>query len=151
MAVTSHLYPNSLKDIYNKTIDMDSDTFQAVLFTGDASTWGSTQYAYHFLSDLKTAYTECTDSDYARVTLSGLSLTVSSNKLIWTCTSPISFGSNVTITARSMAIVDTSVGAGDSSHPVLAVVDFGSSQASSTGTWQYNVDGTNGLGAVTCS
>jgi hypothetical protein len=151
MAVTSHLYPNSLKDVLNKTIDMDSDTFQAVLFTGDASVWGSTQYAYHFLSDLKTAYTEVTDSDYARVTLSGLALSVSGNKLIWTCTSPISWGSSVTITARSMALVDTSVGGGDSSHPVLAVVDFGQSYVSTSGPWEYDVDGTNGLGYITCS
>lgn len=151
MAVTSHVYPLTLKDVFNKTIDADSDTFVAVLFTGDASAWGATQEGYHFLSDLKTAYTEVTDSDYARVTIAGLALNVSGNKLIWTCTSPISWGSSVTITARSMAIVDTSVGGGDSSHPVLAIVDFGQNYVSTSGPWEYDVDGTNGLAAGTLS
>jgi hypothetical protein len=151
MAVTSHVYPLSLKDIFNKTIDMDSDTFVAVLFTGDASAWTGTQEAFHFLTDLKTAYTEVTDSDYGRITVAGLSLSTSGNKLVWTCTSPISWGSSVTITARSMAIVDTTVGGGDSSHPVLAVVDFGQNYVSTSGPWEYDVDGTNGLAAATLS
>jgi hypothetical protein len=151
VAVTSHFYPNSIKDIFNKTIDMDSDTFVALLFTGDASAWTGTQEAYHYASDLKTAYTECTDTDYARVTLSGMTLTVSGNKLIWTCTSPISWGSSVTITARSLAIIDTSVGGGDSSHPALCIVDFGQNYISTSGPWEYDVDGTNGLGYLTMS
>lgn len=151
MAVTSHCYPLTLKDIFNKVVDADSDTFVAVLFTGDASAWGSTQYAYHYLSDLKTAYTEVTDSDYARVTIAGLALNVSTNKLIWTATSPVSWGSSVTITARSMALVDTSVGGGDSSHPVLGVIDFGQNYVSTSGPWEYDIDGTNGLAVATLS
>lgn len=151
MTVTSHLYPVTFEDVMNKVIDMNSDTLQAVLFTGDASAWTGTQQAFHFLSDLKTAYTECTDSDYARVTLASPSFSASGNKVVFTCTSPISFGSSVTITARSMAIVDTSVGGGDSSHPVIAVIDFGVNEISTSGPWEYDVDGTNGLAALTFS
>ena len=151
MAVTSHVYPKALAAIMDKTIDLHADTLKAVLFTGDASAWGSTQEGYQYLSDLKTAYTECTDSGYARVSVSGMTVTASGNKVVWTCTSPISFGNPVTITARSMAIVDESVGSADASYPVLTIIDFGQSFVSSSGPWVYNVDGTNGLAAVTAS
>jgi hypothetical protein len=151
MAVTSHVYPLAMLAVMEKTIDLHADTMKAVLFTGDASAWTSTQEAYQFLSDLKTAYTECTDSDYARASIAGLSVTRSGNKLVWTCTSPISFGSSVTITARSMAIVDESVGSGDSSYPALAIIDFGQNYASTSSTWEYTVDGTNGLAAITAT
>lgn len=151
MTVTSHLYPKAIAGFLNGTLDADSDSFKAVLFTGDASAWGSTQQAYQFLSDLISAYTECADADYSRISLAGLSITESGNKVIWSCTSPISFGSAVTISARSMAIVDTTVGTTDATHPVVSVIDFGQAYSSSAGPWEYDVDGTNGLGYITSS
>lgn len=145
MAVTSHVYPKAVSAIFDKTIDLHGDTFKAVLFTGDASAWTSTQEGYQYLSDLKTAYTEVTSGDYTRQSISGLSVSVSGSKVIWTCTSPISFGSDVTITARSMAIVDESVGSADASYPVICIIDFGQNYASTASEWEYTVDGTNGL------
>lgn len=151
MAVTSHVYPKAIKAIDSKTIDLTADTFKAILFTGDASTWGATQEGYQYVSDLKTAYTECTDGDYARVTLTSLAVTNSGATTKWACAN-ISFGSAVTISARSMAIADTSIGSGvDSATPVICIIDFGATVASSAGTYQYNIDGTNGLALWTSS
>ena len=45
MAVTSHAYPLGIKAVNAGTIDLDTHTFKALLFTGDASTWGATQGA----------------------------------------------------------------------------------------------------------
>ena len=152
MTVTSHVYPKAASAIFDKTIDLATDTFKAVLFTGDASAWGSTQEAYQYLSDLKTAYTEVAGGgDYARQAISGLSVSVSGAKVIWTCTSPISFGSDVTITARSMCIVDESVGSADASYPVICIIDFGQNYSSTASEWEYTVDGTNGLAYSTSS
>ena len=151
MAVTSHFYPLALLAVMDKTIDLHADTFHAILFTGDASAWGSTQEGYQFVSDLKTAYTECTDSDYSRKSITSPTVTRTGNKLVWSCASPISFGTTVTITARSMAIYDTSVGSADASWPVIAIVDFGQNYASTASNWEYDVDGTNGLAAATAS
>ena len=151
MAVTSHVYPLSVEAVNAGTIDLDTDTFVALLFTGDASAWTSTQQAYQFASDLITAYTECADGDYARVTLTSPVLARSADKVTWKVTTPISWGSAVTITARSMAVIDTTVGAGDSSHPAICIVDFGASVASSAGTWEYDCDATNGLAYWTSS
>jgi hypothetical protein len=151
MAVTSHVYPKAILAINEKTINLASDTFKAILFTGSAATWSSTQEAYQYVSDLKTAYTECTSGDYARVTLTSLAVANSTNTTKWSCAN-ISFGSSVTISAASMAIADTSIGSGvDSATPVICIIDFGATVASSAGTYQYNIDGTNGLALWTSS
>jgi hypothetical protein len=145
MAVTSHWYPKALLALGNKTVNLTSDVFKMGLCTADASAWTTTQYAYQFVSDFTTAYTEVVTAGYARVTLSGLSWSVSGNKLVWTCASPISFGTNITLTARSAFIFDSSIGSADASFPLMGVIDFGQSVGSTNGSWQYTVDATNGL------
>jgi hypothetical protein len=152
MAVTSHVYPLAVEAINAGTIDLDTDTFKALLCTGDASAWTSTEEAFQFVDDITGAYTECADGDYARVTLTSPVLARSTNKITWKVTTPISWGSAVTITARSMAVFDSSIGGSvDSATPVICIVDFGVSVASTAGTWEYNCDATNGLAAWTSS
>jgi hypothetical protein len=151
MSVTSHVYPKAQKLINSKDIDLTSDTFKAILFTGDASAFTATQEGYEFISDLATAYTEVTSGGYARVTLTSLTLTNSGAKTTWSC-DDISFGSSITLSARSMAIADTSIGSAvDSATPVVCVIDFGETVASTSGTWEYDIDGTNGLATWTSS
>lgn len=153
MAVTSHVYPKAIDAINKKTISLTGDTFKVGLCTGDASTWGSTQEAYQFIADVTGAYTEVSTgggytAGYAgRVALSTLTLTITGNKEVWTCTSPapISFGSTTTISARSMFIADYSIGTTDANTPVIAIIDFGTTVASTAGAYTYTVDGTNGL------
>lgn len=152
MAVTSHVYPKAISAIEAGTINLSSHTFKVMLFTGSAATWGATQEAYQWVSDLKTAYTEVSSGGYARVTLSSLSITASGANVVWTCASPISFGSSITLSAASMAILDSSVGSGvDSATPVVCVADFGATVSSTASTWTYTVDGTNGLFVATSS
>jgi hypothetical protein len=145
VAVTSHVYPQAIKALFLKTINLDTDTFKMGLCTGSAATWGSTQQAYQYVSSVTGAYTECSSSGYARVTLSSLSLAITGENTVWTCASPISFGSTITLTAASAFIYDSSIGSGDSSYPLIGIIDFGGSVTSSSGAWTYTVDPTNGL------
>lgn len=159
MAVTSHVYPKALDAIAKKTINLTSDTFKVGLCTGDASAWTSTQQAFQFISAITGAYTEVTTgggytAGYAgRLALTTLTLTVSTNKETWTCTSPapISFGSTTTISARSMFIADYSIGASDTDTPVIAIIDFGGTVTSTAGAFTYTVDPSLGLAQFTAS
>lgn len=156
MAVTSHVFPHGIHAIATKAIDLSAASgAYAGLCTGDASAWGATQQAYQFVSDVKTAYTECANADYlaqgasGRITL--VTLTVSDDspagKVVWTCTSPapISWGAASTITARSMFIYTHQVGSADASYDLLTIIDFGLSVSSTAGAYTYTVDPTNGL------
>lgn len=159
MAVTSHVYPKAIDAINKKTISLTGDTFKVGLCTGDASAWTGTQEAFQFISDITGAYTEVVTgggytAGYAgRVALSTLTLTITGNKEVWTCTSPapISFGATTTISARSMFVADYSIGTTDANTPVIAIIDFGTTVASTSGAYTYTVDATNGLAAWTAS
>jgi hypothetical protein len=153
MAVTSHVYPKAQDAINKKTISLTGDTFKVGLCTGDASAWTSTQQAYQYISDITGAYTEVvtgggyTSGYSGRVTLSTLTLTITGNKEVWTCTSPapISFGSSTTISARCMFVADYTIGSTDANTPVVAIIDFGGTVASTAGAYTYTVDAVNGL------
>ena len=145
MAVTSHAYPYAIDQIGKKQISLTADSFKMLLCTGSAATWGATQQAYQFVSSVTGAYTEVAGGGYARVTLAGLSYTFSANQNTWTCTSPISFGSSVTIAAASGFIYDDTIGGSDAAKPLICVIDFGGTVSSSSGSWTYTVDPTNGL------
>ncbi len=159
MAVTSHVYPKAMTAINKGTINLavttSSPVFKALLCTGDASTWGATQEAYQYVSDITGAYTEVAGGgDYAR-TAAFVTCTVTNSgaTTIWKCTSPapITFGAAVTISARSMFIYTTQVGSADASYPVIAVIDFGTTVASTAGAYTYTEDATNGLVVWTSS
>lgn len=151
MSVTAHIYPLAVKAIESKTISLTADTFKMGLCTAAAATWGATQEAYQYVSDVVAAYTEVTSGSYARQTLSGLTLTRTGANVVWTCTSPVSFGSSITLSAASGFVYDASVGSGDSSYPVIGIIDFGGTVTSSSGAWTYTVDPVNGLFTATSS
>jgi hypothetical protein len=142
--------PYALQQISEKAISLTSDTFEMALFTTAISTWGATQEAYQFVSSFTGAYTEVSSGGYARVTLSGLTCTFSGEVVTWSCTSPISFGSTITLSALSGIIYDNSVGSGDSSHPVIQAIDFGGTVSSTSAAWTYTVSG-SGLMTYTAS
>jgi hypothetical protein len=149
MAVTSHVYPYAIQQIGLKAISLTADTFAVGLCTGAAATWGATQQAYKFVSDITGAYTEVVTGGYARVTLTTLTYSSGSGtaKNIWTCTSPapISFGASITLAAASMFVYDHTVGGTDATSPVICIVDFGQTVTSTAGAWTYTVDAVNGL------
>jgi hypothetical protein len=149
MAVTSHVYPTAVKNIGLKNISLTADSFKVGLCTGSAATWGGTQEAYVFVSDVTGAYTEVSTgggytSGYAgRVALAGLTYTASANVVTWSCTSPISFGATTTIAAASMFIYDATANgsSSDSNSWVIAIVDFGGTVTSTAGAFTYTVSG----------
>lgn len=152
MSVTSHVYPLALKAILDKTIDLHADTFKALLMTGSAATWGATQEGYQWVSDVTTAYTEVTSGSYARVTLTSPAVTNSGAAVKWTVSSPISWGSSITLSAASMLVFDSTIGSSvDSATPAITIIDFGGTVSSTSATWEYTVDPTNGLATVTAS
>jgi hypothetical protein len=146
------VYPLGVLAVNNGTIDLTSATsgaFKMGLCTASAATWGSTQEAFQFVTDVTGAYTEVTSSGYGRVSLTSLTQARTTNKVVWTCASPISFGSSITLSAASAFIYTTLVGSADASFPVIAIIDFGGTVSSVSGLWEYTVDGTNGLAAWT--
>lgn len=156
--VTSHVYPVTMDKINKKLLDLTVTTagsWFALLMTGDASAWTSTQQAYAFVSDVTTAYTEvASGGGYSTGGVdisSGVSLTRTNNADKWTCTSPISFGSTTTITARSMLIYTKLIGSATTSWPAVAIVDFGANVVSTAGAYTYTVDPSIGLATWTAS
>jgi hypothetical protein len=115
------------------------------LCTGSAATWGSTQQAYEFVSSITGAYTEVTSGGYARVSLTSITMTQDTDSNVWTCASPISFGSTITLAAASAFVYTTLIGSADASYPVISIIDFGQTVTSTNGPWTYTVDPTNGL------
>ena len=166
MAVTSHFYPNFTKVMGIKAAgspSLTTDTFSAGLCTASSATWGATQYAYVFASDITTAYTEVGTgggytSGYANrqgLTTLTFALGSANNIYNWTCTSPapISFGASTTITARTMFIYDKTANSVtvDTNSWVPWITDFGASVVSTAGAFTYTVDAVNGLAYFTMS
>jgi hypothetical protein len=153
MAVTSHVYPLAENAINAKTISLTADTFVCGLCTQSAAAWGSTQQAYQYVSQVTAAYTECVNVGYARVTLTTMTLTVTGNKVVWTCTAPapVSWGGSVSISAACLFVYDATVGSGDSSHPVIAITDFGQTIASTDSAYTFTPDPVNGFAYWTAS
>ena len=144
----SHCYPNAVQLVNTAALNLSTVTagsFHMGLCTGSAATWGATQQAYQFVSSVTAAYTEVTSGGYARQSLTGITMTKNTDSNVWTCTSPVSFGSSITLSAASAFVYTTLIGSADSSYPVIAIIDFGGTVSSSSGPWTYTVDPTNGL------
>jgi hypothetical protein len=158
MAVTAHVYPVTMDKINKKLIDLTittAGTWFALLMTGNASAWTSTEQAFAFVSDVTGAYTEvASGGGYSTGGIdisSGVTLTRTNNTDKWSCTSPINFGATTTITARSMLIYTKQVGSGTTSWPAVSIIDFGANVISTAGAYTYTVDPTNGLALWTAS
>ena len=155
MAVTAHIYPVTMDKINKKLIDLTittAGTWFAGLCTASAATWGATQQAYAFLSDIQTAYTEVSGGSYAQIDISsGVTLTRTNNVDKWTCTSPINFGATVSFTAASMFIYTKQIGSAAASWPIVGIVDFGGNVTATAGPFTYTVDPSIGLASWTAS
>ena len=146
--MTSHCFPYAIQQINKGLLDIHSTTagaFKMGLCTASAATWGATQQAYQFVSSITAAYTEVSSGGYARQSLTGITLTQGTDSNVWTCTSPISFGASITLSAASAFVYTTLIGSADASYPVISIIDFGGTVSSSAGPWTYTVDPVNGL------
>lgn len=127
MAVgTPKAYEKGLLSITKGVVDFAGDTIKAALLDTTHTVSIATD---QFFNDVSTY--ECTDGDYAKVTLTSVTQAISSGKIVFDF-DDISFGSAVTIAARYLVIYkDTGM---SSTSNLLFVVDLndGGGNVSST-------------------
>ena len=110
-------------------ISFDSDTLVCLIVTAGSGIPNTTSSGVQFISDVTAANPEVTGTGYSRQTLTATTVAYDG---ISNITVDFSFG-NITFlqnssgfsNGRYIIFADTSIGAGDASHPVLAVCDPG--------------------------
>ncbi|BBK30589.1 hypothetical protein EDC65_1972 [Stella humosa] len=136
-AGTFTLYGAAIERIAKGEIDLDGHSFKALLATASHTPDAATH------DDLADVSNEVAGGgDYARATLGSVAVTRSGTTVKFT-SSPVNFGSDVTITAKWLVIFDDS----HASDALLGYVDLntgGGSAASSDGPFVVSPDGTNG-------
>ena len=139
MAAGSFTFYNSGKlKIADNAIDLDGDTFIALMTTSSYTPNAATQ------SNLTDITNEVTDSDYARQTLTSVTVTESGGTVKFDA-ADISFGSNVTITSKYLVLFSSTA-----SNALLAYVDLdtgGGSVSSSNSTFQVTINA-NGIATI---
>ena len=129
-------YNNFLVALGNKEVDLDTDTFTALLCT---SSYTPDRAAHVDIGDVTN---ELSGGDYARVDLTSVSKTLTGTALKWT-SATVSFGNPVTLTAKYMLIFDNT----HASDILVGYIDLntgGGSVSSTTGPFTVAPDGTLG-------
>jgi hypothetical protein len=139
---TSTAIPTKLKrsQVLNAgpQVKFDTDTFVCALVIPGSGAPDTSKTGIQFLQDVFTGgNTEVTGTGYARQTLTGVSAAFDSvgTTLVDFAFNNITFSQNAAgfTNARYAIIVDTTIGANDAAHPVIAVCDLGSNQSSQPG------------------
>ena len=140
MAAGSFTFYNSGKlKISNATIDLDGDTFNAMMLTSAYTPNVATQTN---LTDIVAS--EVSDADYSRQTLATVTVTETGGTVSWN-SADISYGSAVTITAKYLALFSTTA-----SNDLVCYVDLdtgGGSVSSSNSTFQVSINA-NGIATI---
>lgn len=129
MAVTSKVYASFYQSIFNKEIDLDTDTLKAMLCT---SSYTPNQGTHRYKSDVTnessgTGYTAGGATlGSVTVTKSGLTVTLDAADTSW----PTS-----TVTGRYLVIYDATPGS-DATRPLICYIDFGADISTTSGTFQ---------------
>lgn len=119
-------------------VDFDSDTLKMVLVIAGSGAPDTSKTGIEFLQDVFSGgNTEVIGTGYARATLSGVTVAFDATSTIavdLTFTT-VTFSQNAAgpNNIRYGIIVDTTIGAGDSTNPVVAVCDLGAVQSTQTG------------------
>lgn len=145
MAVTAFWYGNGMKNILSGAIDLDTDTFRAML---SYSTYTPDQDTHDFRNDITG---EVTGTGYTAggVSVSALQVTfdAASNEVRWDHSDPTWTGAS--FSARYMVVYKSRAG-GASADELVYYVNFGADEVVSSGTFTYVVPAT-GTGVVTVS
>lgn len=145
MAVTAFWYGNGLLNVCKGAIDLDTDTFKAMLTT---SSYTPDQDAHDFRDDVTN---EITGDGYTAggftLVSPALSFDGTSNEVRWDWGDPQ--WTEATFTARRMVIYKSRGGASTADELVMWV-DFGADETVSAGTFTYNVPAT-GAAKITVS
>tara|TARA_B100000929_G_C15388671_1_gene380420 strand:- start:75 stop:497 length:423 start_codon:yes stop_codon:yes gene_type:complete len=120
------IYNDGKERIINGDIDLNGDTLKCKLLTSSYSP----AVTHSTISDLTN---ECADGDYSAQTVGGAAVTETSGTVTFDCTD-ITFGSNVTITAKYAAMYSDT----HASDALICYVDLdtgGGSVSSTSGTF----------------
>lgn len=154
MAATQHYFPVFETLMAGKSINLTSDTLTMGLIASGTFTWGATPEGYQFVSSFLAgdgthgALTEVTGGSYARLNLSGVTVSNSGEVVTLSATSPT--WTTVTFSTVYGFLYDASVGGSDAAHPIIAYWDFGGTQSVSGANFTLTVGG-NGLVQWTAS
>jgi len=128
---TTKTYGNLIKQAFNKEVDFDTDTIKVALVS---SSYTPNQDTHDYWDDVSTYEVSGTGYTAGGATLTGKSVTYDSGTNVTKFDATDVSWTGSTITAR-YAVVYLSTGTASTS-PLIAYVDFGSDQSSSSGTFQ---------------
>jgi hypothetical protein len=148
MTAVAHYFPVFETLLANKSINLTSDTLTVGLIASGTFTWGATPEGYEYVSQFLAgdgtdgALTEVSGGGYSRQALTGVSFTRSGENVTLSAANPA--WTSATFTTVYGFLYDSTVGSGDSTHPIIAYFDWGGSQAVSGATFTLTI-GANGL------
>jgi hypothetical protein len=148
MPAAQHAFPEFETQLAAKDINLTSDTLNVGLIasTSPAFTWGATPEGYTFVSSFlggdgtHGALTEVSGGGYSRQALTSVTFTSSGENVTLSSANPS--WTSATFSTTYAFLYDATVGAGDSSHPIIAYYDFGGTQAVASATFTLTVSGT---------
>jgi hypothetical protein len=146
MAVTANWYGLGMKGIATGLIDLDTDTFKAMLAT---SSYAPNQDTDQFRSSVTANEISGTGYSAGGVALASVSVSydAATNEVRWTAANPSWTSSS--FTARYLVIYKSRGGA-DTADDLVMYVNFGADETVASGTFTYTVPAT-GLAKITVS
>jgi hypothetical protein len=128
---TTVVYGKVIASLFNKEIDYDTDTIKVALVT---SSYTPNQDTHDYFDDVVSNEASGTGYTAGGATLASKTITYDggTNKMTLDA-ADVSWAAS-SITARYAVVYDASPGT-DATRPLLAYVDFGSNQSSSSGTF----------------
>lgn len=149
MTASAHYFPVFETLLANKSINLTSDTLTIGLIASGTFTWGATPEGYQYVSQFLAgdgtngALTEVSGGGYSRQNLVSPTFTRSGENVTLTTSTNPSWTSATFNTVYGF-LYDSTVGSGDSSHPIIAYFDWGTSESVSGATFTLTI-GANGL------
>lgn len=118
-------------------LKFDTDTLVALIVVAGTGIPSTSSTGVQFIGDVTGTNAEMSYAGYARQTLTGVTVAFDGTTLTYVDFSfaNITFAHNAADpgTGRYVVIADTSVGANDAAHPVLAIFDPGTTVSSAAG------------------
>jgi hypothetical protein len=145
MAVTAYWYGRAFLSVFNKELDIDSDTIKCMLTT---STYSPNQDTHRYKSDVTN---EVSGTGYTAggVTLTGVVQSYTGATNVWAFDADDASWTGASFTAR-YAVVYDSTPATDATRPLLTYVDFGGDQTVNGANFTVQWDAA-GIAKVTVS
>ena len=143
MATVAHWFPGFETQMGAKQINLSSDTLTVGLVASGTFTWGSVPEAYTNVAQFlggdgsHGSLTEASGGNYSRQPLTGVSFSASGEVVTLTANSPS--WPSATFSVVYGWLYDSTVGSGDSTHPIILYWDFGAPQPVTGTTFTLNV------------